>query len=1379
MCFKNIFSYLFNAFYLIRLGGFLLLFSIVSIQFIYSQNAESHYFYVSGVSREHGLSHSQVKTIFKDSEGFLWFGTYDGLNRYDGYKCVKYLYNKQEDGAFQNKIIHSIYEDADGYLWIGASGNEIYKYDRENETFSEFPMQTPGSSSEPLFHHIYEISADPTGTIWFASTNGLYQFSRESEMIIPYTVEGLPEHIDIETFFFDLSGKMWVGTKGHGLYVIEDHKAISILEGIITPYITEIIQDNGKLWLATAGGGLFVYHLETGDYKQFLVNNLPEKALPNLINEMIPNGDGFYLATYGGIFIFDINNEEFSEFTSHLSFPRYPQNVGFNALYLDNHNLLWAANQSMGVYKYYLYHDDFKHIVPFPEKREHPGNKIHSVIETKKNQYFLASEEGLLLFDQKKNTFKKFKPNVKSSGEFIVTSILPVAEDSLLIGTWGHGLWVFHVNKAKFTKPKAFLNHARYAQIFDLFADDEKYVWVGLHEEGLLKLDRKLNVDAHYTPDGGEHVISGISVRRITQDSLGNIWIGHLTNGIDILNKNTNKIRNIVNNYTGESQISSNDILNFFKDSKGNIWIGTNGGGVNLYLFDKDEFIHLDEKDGLINDVVFSIIEDEHGYIWLQTNRSITRLNYYGQSSLPIPQIRNFDIEDGLPNAEFIFSTSLKSSDGRFLFPSGFGMIGFHPDSVVKTDIAPKVVITRIEVNNRSVFAYDDKIKVSPATKNQALVESITLNHSLNRLSFEFSALDFFKPLHNQFLVKLEGFDDNWVSIGSNRTISYINLPHGKYTLRIKAGNSHNIWNESGISLDINIKPPWWQTWWAYILYVIVVGGVLVLSRYMTIRKERIKAKNRFELLKLEKERELDRFKLDFFTKITHEIRTPITLITTPLEKLMQKQKNNDKEEQRYFQILKSNAEKLYHLTNEILDLRKIDEGKFTIHKVTEDLIPFLKGIQDGFSSFAESKNITLNFSSNYPSVYWEFDISAIERIVSNLLSNAIKFTPPKGRVDLTCKLIKDKGNPDMIFIEVSDTGKGISREDLKEIFKPFYQSGKDGVHDTSGTGLGLALVKELTDLHQGQIKAISEVGKGSSFQLYFTNHLAQLDNVDISSLVTESSLLKENPLPEDPKTGNCKTKERILIVEDNKDLNEFMVTILEDRYNVNSCQTGEEGFGKALELIPDLIISDVMMPDMNGIEMCRSLKKEPLTCHIPIVLLTALSKEENQLTGFEAGADDYISKPFNTTILLMKVRNLLTLKSNLRFQFAKTFLVTPTETDNSGDDVDPLIEKTVAYIEKNIDNTELSIQQLQREIGIGRSQLFLKIKNITGLTVSELIQGVRLKNAYSFLATGLYTVSEVSDMVGFKNISHFSRCFKSKFGYLPSDVKNIKIDKE
>ncbi|MFW5983387.1 MAG: ATP-binding protein [bacterium] len=660
---------------------------------------------------------------------------------------------------------------------------------------------------------------------------------------------------------------------------------------------------------------------------------------------------------------------------------------------------------------------------------------------------------------------------------------------------------------------------------------------------------------------------------------------------------------------------------------------------------------------------------------------------------------------------------------------------------------------------------------MTPDVRNTALIESLTLSHHMNRLNFEFSALDYFKPLSNQFLVMLEGFDDEWVSIGSNRTISYLNLPHGKYILHIKAGNSHNIWNEAGISMQITINPPWWLTWWAYLLYIIFILGILVLMRYFAIRKEKIKEKNKFERLKLEKERELDKFKLDFFTKITHEIRTPVTLITAPLEKLMQKERNNDKDEHKYFQILKSNSEKLYQLSNMILDLRKIDEKRFTINKVTEDLIPVLKSIKDRFLSFAESKNVNLSFSSNCSSIYWEFDISVIDRIVSNLLSNAIKFTEPQGRVNLICSLDKVKDQPDTIVIEVSDTGMGIAPKDLNEIFKPFYQSRDTDSQSMPGTGLGLALVKELTDLHQGQIKASSEIGKGSSFQLFFTSHLAQLEHSGRSSQISKKAITsKEYQINENINSGDSKNRAKILVVEDNHDLNEFMMTILSERYDVFSSFTGKEAFSKALELIPDLIISDVMMPDMNGLELCQKIKKEPLTCHIPLILLTALSNEDNQKFGFEAGADDYIPKPFNTSILLMKIRNILNLKSNLRLQFVKTFLV-QTPDDENREFLDPLIEKTVSFIEENLDESELSIQQLQSEIGIGRSQLFQKIKNITGMTVSELIQRIRLKKAYGYLTTGKYSVSETAYMVGFKNVSHFTRLFKKCFEIAPSSL--------
>ena len=1368
---KTVFVRLPKVFLQIIYSGLLLIYFLSFLQLCYAQNTDSHYFYMSNISGESGLSHSHVKTIFKDSRGFLWFGTYDGLNLYDGNTCRRYLYDKKEGAQYHNKIVHSIYEDTSGYLWIGTSGADVFRYDHINDTFSVYslPVETDLTAYTSL--HIYNIIQDHNEILWFGTTQGLYFLYPGSEVIKPYSLWNENYSIEIETLLSDHNGNIWLGTKGEGLFIIENGEIKAVLKGLVSGYITDIqMEPNGDLWIASAGGGLYLYSPSQDKHYQYLVKNFPSGALPNLINKIYPGENSkIYVATYGGLFVFDKETETFADFISNVSFPRYPQNQAFNALYLDDQNVLWAATQALGVYKYFLFHDVFNHVIPFPNNPAHPGNTIHSVMQGKESQLFLGSESGIIIKDKITGQFRGLVPSDYTNQQFVITRLCQISADSILIGTWNHGLWVYNPEMEQITQVGNSLSVFKDAQIFDVFQDKDHNVWLGLHEQGLLKLNRRLEVVTQFINTDPENLISGSSVRKILQDSSGNLWIGHLSFGIDIFDPKTREFQNVYNDYLGESRISNNDIMSLMEDSRGNIWIGTNGGGVNLYLTESDEFVHLTEKDGLINDVIFSIMEDSDGHIWLQTNRGITRLNYYSSSSIPIPLARNFDIEDGLPNTDFLFSTSFKGEDGKFYFPSRHGIICFYPEMLFKSDNAPDIAITQIEINNKPFTEYIHDIKLQPDVRNATYLKSIVLKHFLNRISIEFAALDFFKPADNQYIVKLEGFDQDWIALGNNTRVSYINLPHGSYTLHIKAGNSHNIWNETGISLHITVKPPWWLTWWAYVLYTLIILGFLILIRYLIIRKERIRARNKIERVKMEKDKELNKFKLDFFTKITHEIRTPITLIMGPIEKMMHK-KRDDKEEQKYFQILKSNSEKLYQLTNEILDLRKIDEGKFTIHKVAEDLIPFLRGIKDRFSSFAESQNITLSFSSNYPSVYWEFDFSAIERIVSNLLSNAIKFTKTKGKVNLTCTLNKEKGKSDIIVIEVSDTGKGIAREELKEIFKPFYQSGNACSDDISGTGLGLALVKELTDLHQGQIKVTSEVGKGSSFQLYFTNHLAQLDNGDVSSLVPESAnLLKENPLADDNNIGNCKTKERILIVEDNKDLNEFMVTILGDRYSVTSCNTGEEGFGKALELIPDLIISDVMMPDMNGVEMCRNLKKEPLTCHIPIILLTALSKEEYQLSGFEAGADDYITKPFNTFILLMKIRNLLILKNNLRTQFAKIFLVESKE--KSADTHDPLIEKTVAFIEKNLDDPELNIMRLQREIGIGRSQLFLKIKNITGLTVSELIQGVRLKKAYGFLSSGQYTVSETAYMVGFKNLSHFTRLFKNRFGKVPSDV--------
>ncbi|MFW5762097.1 MAG: ATP-binding protein, partial [Cyclobacteriaceae bacterium] len=771
----------------------------------------------------------------------------------------------------------------------------------------------------------------------------------------------------------------------------------------------------------------------------------------------------------------------------------------------------------------------------------------------------------------------------------------------------------------------------------------------------------------------------------------------------------------------------------------------------------------------IVNNTIFSINEDTNGNIWLQTNRGITRLNYYSNTTLPVPSSRNFDIKDGLPNTDFLFSTSHKADDGRLYFPSRYGVICFYPEELIESDLPPKIVITDIEINNKPYTHYFDKIGLQPKVKNAIFLKSLELKHSLNRINIVFSALDYFNPSDNQYLAKLEGFEDDWVVLDNTSNVSYNNLSPGKYTLHVKAGNSHNIWNESGISLNIIINPPWWSTWWAYVLYVILSVGVLFLFRHQAIKRERNKNKQRMERMQLEKQLELDKFKLDFFTKITHEIRTPITLIMGPLEKMLQKTRA-DKEDQKYFKILKSNSDKLYHLTNELLDLRKIDEGKYTLHKTTDDLLPFLQEIISRFTSLVETKKINLTFESNCKSIFWEFDLTALDRIVSNIISNAIKFTEYKGEIHIACSLKERKNKPDQVIIKIKDTGRGIARDDLNEIFKPFYQTRSTESQTIPGTGLGLALVKELCDLHEGKIKVKSKPGKGSTFSLYFDNNLAQLETTN--AMIKDCSWLNEyrtiNEVVQSEPTAIA-AKYKVLIVEDNEELNDFLQTILSDNFKVYSSANGADGYDKAKEIIPDLIISDVMMPVMNGIEMCHKLKQQPLTCHIPILLLTVMANEENQITGYEAGADDYIAKPFNASILQMKVQNLLNLKNNLRLQFAKTFLVDASPENEN--EIDPLIARIITFIEENLDDADLNILQIQREVGVGRSQLFAKIKNITGLTVTELIQGIRLKKAFEFLSTGKYSVSQTAYMVGFKNLSHFTRLFKERFGNVPSEI--------
>lgn len=1320
--------------------------------------AQNDFYFVESISRKEGLSHSEVKQIYRDSRGYMWFGTYDGLNRYNAYHCE----NKNFEGADKsnsNHLIFAIYEDNHKNLWVGASNYGVYKYNIVNDISKLYKF------NENLGHanlHIYDIEQDQQGKLWFATSHGLFYYSKDTDKIEKFTTYPYLSQRIIHCLQLDNEDNLWLGSKDYGVYKLTQDTLLNYFSDVSTPTFYSLIIDDEGVWAASFGGGLFYMDKRTESVKRYNVFNSIEGSTDNLINHLIPwTNNRLLLGTYNGIVVFNKTTEQFTCFSSKEKFSQHPQKLPVYNLFLDNENMLWAATKGHGVYKFYLNNHLFNSIHLHPG-HENPLNKIHCMERTKGN-YILGTENGLVLTGQDFNITNNIRIN-SGIQEEIITKIEKINDDLFLIGTWNHGMHKFIPSLNTITE----IEHPelKKARIYDIHYDGS-FIWVGLHEKGMLKMNKAFKLLENLREINKTHKIK--SVKKILIDHKGHLWIGSQMQGVEVLDtQSLQKLSGIHNGIEG-SWMPELDVLSIFQDSHKNIWIGTNGGGLYLFDYEKHEFYDLNKRKGLKLDVVFSINEDEQGAIWIQSNTGISRYVYYTENDFSFPLIKNYEIKEGLPNTNFFFCQSFKENPNYIYFPSKEGIIKLNTDKHSTHAAAPVAMIHSININNKPIYTISNKYVSSfpEITSDVSNIEKIELNYAYNRLNFEFTALNYYNSDINQYLVKLEGVDNDWVYLSHNRHISYHNLKPGTYLLKLRVANNHNVWNLQGKELTIVIHKPWYFNGLSISVYTMLLLVSLYIFRQITIKKQAIKNKRVLEKVKMENEKKLALYKLDFFTKITHEIRTPITLIKGPVEKMLNESEGTIPN-RRYLEIIKSNSDKLHHLTNQILDLRKIDEQKMTLNKIKADVVPFLKEIVERFKPFADTKSIQLIFFSEVQSFRWFFDAKVIDQICSNLLSNAIKFTPDFGQVKLKFEIAGTE-TAKKLNITVEDTGIGIDSRYIDKIFTPFYQIEKPEDKNTSlGTGLGLSLVKEFSELHEGNLKVYSEPGKGTRFIVSFTfqstkneQNTPQTEKEDIVLKTLEAGMSLEKRAVNNNATS-------ILIVEDNIELNEFLTTLLMDEYKILNAYNGLDGYEKAVKYLPDLVISDLMMPKMHGNEFCEKLKSNHLTCHIPFIMLTIKNNESSQLESLFKGADDYIFKPFNSEILLVKIKNLLLLKEQLRHLFMKNFFI--KEHDDADNlPFDPIIANTVKYIEENLD--DISIPKLISGIGIGRSQFYLKIKNTTGMSVNELIQSIRLKNAYTYLANDDYNISEVAYKVGFKNLSHFSKSFKAKFGKAPSDV--------
>jgi signal transduction histidine kinase/DNA-binding response OmpR family regulator len=832
-------------------------------------------------------------------------------------------------------------------------------------------------------------------------------------------------------------------------------------------------------------------------------------------------------------------------------------------------------------------------------------------------------------------------------------------------------------------------------------------------------------------------------------------------------------------NPNDSSSLSSNLINAIYEDSRHTLWIGT-WAGLNRFNPLTGTFKAYRKEDGLADNVVYGIIEDEDGNFWVSTNQGISKFDPVHIS------FENYNTADGLQAQEFIRGSFLKSRSGELFFGGVNGFNSFFPKAILSNPNIPPVYVTNFWIYNELMKPGAPN---SPLKSNITETESIVLPYTQNEFTFEFAALNYSQAFKNRYSYYLEGYDKAWHDAGSQRRASYAKVPPGVYTFRVKASNNDGIWNESGTALKIIVRPPWWKTSWAYCAYTILAVALFLWYRQNLINRERLKNDLKLEHLELTKMQEMDKLKSTFFTNISHEFRTPLTLILSPIKDMLAGDFKGDVKKQ--YQMVIRNGERLLRLINQLLDLSKLGAGSMKLKVVRLDIIQFLKPIVSAFESYAERSHIKFLFEYPVAPLWVYIDPDKFEKIITNLLSNAFKFTR-EGEIKLSVKIVSEPDSPkldvnEFLEIAVTDSGAGIPQEFLSSIFDHFYQVAHHS--NSEGTGIGLSLTKELVELHKGKITVVSTQGKGSTFSVQLLlgkDHFKESEIDESDGPIFEhqkfvAGIDLSRPLTTTEDQEGHETLPKLLIVEDNQDMRSYIAQSLQSHFSIVEAKDGKEGIKKGLEVIPDLIISDVMMPEMDGVALCKAFKTNIYTSHIPLILLTAKADLESRIEGLETGADEYLSKPFNSVELQIRARNLIRSREILRERYtaSKKLILEPKEISITSLD-EKFLKNIIQVIEENMSDSSFRVETLAKQLEMDQMAMYRKIKALTGQTAVEFLRTLRLKRAAQLLRQQKLTVSEVTYLVGFNDLQYFRTCFRKLFGVSPSEyMSSIDIDSD
>lgn len=1373
-----------------------------------------------------GLINNLVEYVHIDREGFAWFAFLTGLQQFDGYRYRTFLPDPTDSNSMSGNFITTIFEDSEGELWIGTLRHGVNRFNKREEIFHNYRFNLNSGSNisgNIIPRGKKSIIQDRNGFVWVNTENGLNRIDKTS---------GAIEHFfgDLrgQMVYDSIGHVLWIADKHLKKFDIDNGRItyydIPLNNNLGGTIQSVLYDDDYNLWLGT-NYGIVIFNTRKSNFltiSEYFINSSESKHLrPEWasldITSIYQDYQGFFwIASGKSVYRIDISKNSFQKYQHEIDNLNSLRDEQITGIYGNGNGIIWLTYLNKGISKVNIKTKKFTSYEHNPnDPYSISGNTVRSIYKDAKGHLWIGTYNNGLnrIFKEdgeKKILRYRYAPdNLNSLSSDYITAIYVDSRERLWIGTYEKGLcYADHIYQSEKLIFERFATDAIF-EIHEFTEDESGKIWIST-QMGFYVYDPRQNIINWYGDRKYElSELKNINIQSVIIEPPNIFWLATWNSGLCKLYLNSDRHlspeigKDSLYRFTGWSNSSypASDIgfVTIFKDKEKNIWLGTNGNGLIKVVNDQGQnhFFKYDRGVGAPDNSVFGIAGDKMGNIWISTGYGIGKFNPSNEL------FQNYYESDGLLSNVFIWDASYQHHDGEIFFGNVNGLNSFYPDSIKDFNSNPKIFISNLIIHNQQIEVRQQVSNRILLHQNIRYTHSITLTHKEPVFSLEFIAIDNFNTDQIQYAYMLEGFDNDWTLTNSERRFaSYTNLDPDTYVFRVKSTNRDGVWNSQEASLEIVIIPPIWKTWWAYAGYILIFLILLYLLQIQIINMTRLKHSLQLEQIKHERDNELAQMKINFFTNLSHEIRTPLTLILGPIERILKANDGGVKMQQQV-RIIQKNANRLLKLTNQLLNFKNMKFDKMRIRAAKGNIVKFTKEILIAFKQQAKIKNIDLNFSSDEKQIELWYDRDKMEVVLYNIISNAFKFTPKGGQIKISISknmadeemLTKHAGNwshashgllPDScteyVDISVKDSGAGISPRHIDLIFQRYFRAVKHEKTKEEGYGIGLEQARNIVKAHQGTISLYSREGDGSDFIVRLPigrEHLKENEVIhdfknseheDHYRLPDESigseGVMKSNDHIAD---GRKIIKGEILIIDDNPDIIRFLNEALKNEFEVLVAFDGQTGYDMANEKIPDLIISDIMMPGMDGMELCRKLKSDVRTSHIPIFLLTARTSLLYELEGFEMGADDYITKPFNERTLKARIRNVLTTRKKLGERLRRENAIQPVELAITTPD-ERFLKQLMRIIEENIADPELNVEKLTREMGMSHSLIYKKLVSLTDLNIVEFIRTVRLNAAAQLLTKTKLQVTEVSAEVGFTDPKYFSKCFQRQFHKTPSE---------